>query len=103
MKYICISDDRLTYKQYDRLCDIYEYLQAPVEILEWRGVKREMKGLTVKQWKMKIMTALYTFYRDLHMDDDSFNRECVVDFFDDEYITNLTSFKNRIKHMLCCN
>ena len=99
MEYIHLNDDRLTYKQYDRLMSIMDHLSAPRPELEWNGIRRESKNLTNAQWQTKLTRELYITYKELHSGDE-ISREQVNDLFDDEYIDKLTSVRLRLKKWL---
>ena len=106
MEYIRIDDDRLTYKQYERLMTIMDHLTPPRPELEWNGMRRESKNLTNAQWQMKLSRELYITYRDLHPNDE-ISRDQINDFFDDDYVNRLTSVKRRLKKWMykkfsCC-
>jgi hypothetical protein len=106
MDYIRIDDDRLTYKQYERLMTIMDHLTKPRPDLEWRGMRRESKNLTKPQWQMRLSRELYITYRDLHPTDE-ISRDQVNDFFDDDYVDKLTSIRLRLKKWMytrvkCC-
>jgi hypothetical protein len=105
-RYICISDERLSYKQYTRLIDILDYIRRPRPNLNWGGKKRESRHLSDNMWREKLSNVLYGFYRDLYPD-DVFTREHVDDLFDEAYVTSLLSFGRSIKNLLrrsftCC-
>ena len=87
---------RLTLIQYDRLSDIIEYMRGPRSELEWRGFKSERRYLTNEQWQNKLATMLYVTYNDLHPK-EPITREAIVDFFDDDYVDELTSFCKKFK------
>ena len=106
MDYIRIDDDRLTYRQYERLMTIMDHLAKPRPDLEWGGMRRESKNLTKPQWQTRLSRELYITYRDLHPNDE-ISRDQVNDFFDDDYVYKLTSFRLRLKKWLykrvkCC-
>ena len=87
---------RLTFKQFERLNDIMQYMQTPRPELEWNGFTRERRRLSQAQWQQVLMTMLYTIYNDLHSK-EPISRQAIADYFDDEYINELTSFCKRIK------
>ena len=87
---------RLTNKQFSRLNDILEYMQAPREELGWGGFRIERRYLSNSQWQYKLKTMLYTTYNDLYPK-ERIGRQAIVDYFDDEYINELTSFCKRFK------
>ena len=87
---------RLTLKQFERLNDIMDYMTPSRPELEWRGFKAERKGLTPRQWHYKLSVLLYVTYNDLYPN-DLISREAVLDYFDDEYTTELISFCKRFK------
>ena len=95
MEYICLDDDRLSYKQCHRLIDILSYIQSPRPELEWRGKKRESVRMSDSEWKCKLSNTLYSLYRDLYPT-DVFTRSHVDDFFDDEYVDSLLSPRIRL-------
>ena len=85
MEHVRLSDNRLTYRQYERLSDIIEYISGPRPEIEWAGAKRE----------------LYTLYRDLYPEDVEFSRDHVDYIFDDNYIDHLTSWHRRFLEWMC--
>jgi hypothetical protein len=97
-----MSDDRLTIEQHDRLASILDYISVPRPELEWGGTRRESRRINSSEWKYKITMELYYLYRDLHPDDGEFTLECMTDFFDDSYVTELTSIKERFKRLITC-
>ncbi len=101
MQHVRLSDDRLTYRQYERLTDIIEYISNPRPELEWGGFKRERRRLSAQQWFDKISRELYVLYRDLYPGDVDFSRDHVEDLFDDKYIDHLTSWRRRFFTWLC--
>lgn len=87
---------RLTLKQFERLNDILDYMTTPRPEFEWRGFKAERKHVTPRQWHYKLSVLLYVTYNDLYPN-SPITREAVLDYFDDEYTTELTSFCKRFK------
>ena len=75
-----------------------EYMQSPRPELEWNGFNRERRRLSQAQWHQVLMTMLYTIYNDMYPK-EPINHQAVVDYFDDDYINDLTSFCKRIKKL----
>lgn len=89
---------RLTLEQYNALNDIISYMSKARPELEWRGFKVERRYLTKNQWHNKVATMLYTTYNDLYPS-KPISHEAIVDFFDDDYVNELTSFCKRFKKL----
>lgn len=101
MRYSYMSDNRLTLSQFYNLTDIMDYLESPRPELSWAGLKRERRGLSKAAWHRKISYELYEFYRIMYPTEE-FTPEHVDDFFDEAYIDNLVSFKQRVRDFFCC-
>tara|TARA_R110002073_G_scaffold57237_2_gene145642 strand:+ start:5498 stop:5815 length:318 start_codon:yes stop_codon:yes gene_type:complete len=87
---------RLTIKQARELDDIMDYIAKPRPELEWMGTKAESRYLSHKQWQVKLGTFLYVIYNDMYPT-KLINRQAVEDYFDDEYMDELTSISKRLK------
>lgn len=93
-----MASHRLTLGQYDRLENIMEYLVVSRPDLEWGGCKRESRNLSPVEWRRKLSGEIYMCYRDLYNDDRSMSMDVIDDYFDDMYVGDLTSLKNRCMH-----